>query len=99
MKMTLTDGTVIDNLTLNGNNFVSQVEVSEDIFSDNVSEVTIEDGERTYTLNNCVVEYVRQYPDGWYIFLRELTPDEIRTNNNEAQIFYTAVVTDTLMEG
>jgi hypothetical protein len=98
MKMTLTDGTVIDNLTLNGNNYVSQVEVSEDIFSDNVSEVTIEDDGNTFTLYNCILEYIRKYSDGWYIFLRELTPEEIRTNNDEAQIFFTAVATDTLME-
>ena len=40
-KITLADGTVIDNLKLNGNNFISPVEIDETIFDGNCLNVTI----------------------------------------------------------
>lgn len=45
-KITLADGTVIDNLKLNGNNFISPVEIDETIFDGNCLNVTINDGEK-----------------------------------------------------
>ncbi len=42
-KVELADGTVIDNLELNGNNFVPQEPIDRDIFEDNLSKVIITD--------------------------------------------------------
>lgn len=52
-KITLADGTVIDNLKLNGNNFISPVEIDETIFDGNCLNVTINDGEK----RRCPYEY------------------------------------------
>ena len=41
-KVTLADGTVLNNLEYNGNNFCTKEEINPDIFKDNISEVTIE---------------------------------------------------------
>ncbi|MBQ9302018.1 hypothetical protein [Butyrivibrio sp.] len=97
-SITLGDGKVIEDLTMNGNNFVSQAEVTEDDFTD-LSQVTITGSDGTEEiLKNVELNQIAHYSDGWYFILRELTPEEIRNNNNEAQIFYTAIATDTLME-
>ena len=44
-KITLADGTVINNLKLNGNNFISSTEIEESIFDGNLLTVTITEGE------------------------------------------------------
>ena len=41
-KITLADGTKLENLSLNGNNFVSENEITEDIFEGNLLKVKIE---------------------------------------------------------
>lgn len=46
-KITLADGTMLENLVLNGNNFIAQTAVSDAVFKDNMATVTItnlEDG-------------------------------------------------------
>ena len=52
-KITLDDGSTVDNLELNGNNFIAQGEVSDDTFEGKLSEVKILDKstntEETYT--------------------------------------------------
>ena len=46
-KITLADGTMLENLVLNGNNFIAQTAVSDAVFKNNMATVTItnlEDG-------------------------------------------------------
>lgn len=46
-KITLADGTALENLVLNGNNFIAQTAVGDAVFKDNMATVTItnlEDG-------------------------------------------------------
>ena len=43
MKITLQDGTVLENLKLNGNNFISDTIIETSIFQDNLGNVQIED--------------------------------------------------------
>ena len=46
-KITLADGTELNNLVLNGNNFIAQTAVDDAVFEDNMATVTItnlEDG-------------------------------------------------------
>lgn len=46
-KITLADGTTLENLVLNGNNFIAQTAVDDAVFKDNMASVTIthlEDG-------------------------------------------------------
>lgn len=98
MKMTLADGTVIDNLVLNGNNYISKEELTEDMFDGNLSVVTVEDEGATQTLNNAELYYLRQYEDEWWFVLRELTEAEVKAVKTEAQVLFTAITTDTLLE-
>ena len=44
-KITLADGTTIENLVLNGNNFIAAAVVDDAVFKDNMAAVTITDME------------------------------------------------------
>ena len=49
MKITLQDGTVLENLKLNGNNFISDTIIENTVFEDNLGNVKIEDEEGNIT--------------------------------------------------
>lgn len=94
----LGNGTVLSDLTLNGNNYVSQTEVTEDTF-EGMENVTITDSDgNEQTLNNVELVQCKKFEDGYYFVLREMTDAEVKQANNDAQILFTAVMTDTLLE-
>lgn len=94
----LASGRKFENLRLNGNNYVSVVEVTEDDFDD-LSEVTITDSEgNVQVLHNAELLQVQQYEDGFYFILAEMSEAKVRAMATEAQILYTALATDTLLE-
>ena len=77
-KITLNDGTVIDNLTMNGNNYVSPTEVDTSIFTrKNLSSVVVNDGEKDETLTNLLFVQETHMNDGYYFILRQMTDSEI----------------------
>lgn len=45
--ITLSDGKKLENLTLNGNNFISDMVIDDSFFKDNLDRVEISDGEKT----------------------------------------------------
>lgn len=53
--ITLADGTKLENLELNGNNYISDVVLDNAVFEDNLSTVTITDGETTETYEDMVL--------------------------------------------
>ena len=65
-KITLADGTALEGLTLNGNNYISDKKVTEDVFRDNLSKVTIEgpDGAQEHENMKLVqIEYSYLHPE------------------------------------
>lgn len=76
--ITLSDGTVLSNLTLNGNNYVSQTEVTEATFAGKLDTVTITDGEATEVLHDAELVQIAHYDfmPGWYFILREIPEAE-----------------------
>ena len=49
-KITLNDGTTLENLELNGNNFIAAEAVDDAVFKDNMTAVTITDMESGSTV-------------------------------------------------
>lgn len=101
-KITLADGTELKNLGLNGNNFISETEVTEDIFRGNLSKVIIEGKENGQPVKN---EYkhmelvqIAHYEDGYYFVLRELSQDELEKMKTQADIEYLAMMTNVDLE-
>jgi hypothetical protein len=97
--ITLSDGTVIANLRLNGNNYVSDTELTEDDFSGKLDGVTIEssDGAKEEHTNMELIQ-VKQYGSEWWFVLRDISEEELKAASMDAQVLYTAIVTDTLLE-
>ena len=75
-QITLHDGTVLDDLELNGNNFISEKVIDDSVFSGNLDTVTISNGETTVTYTD--MKLMSNRVDGgksWFI-LGEKTEEE-----------------------
>lgn len=103
----LADGTLIENLTLGGNNFQSETEITADMFDGNLSEVHISasDGDMTGCAYPTVlhdaelVQITHDNPDGkWWFILRELSEDELFKMRVRAQLDYIAMNSDIDLE-
>lgn len=95
----LGNGTILENLDLNGNNFVSKEELTEEVF-DGMEIVTITNNETDTVeqLHNVILVALSRYPEGWYFVLREMTEQEVKESARDAQVLFTAIATDTLIE-
>lgn len=82
----LNDGTVISDLTVNGNNLVSPVKVDESVFADNLETVTVSDGETETEYHDLELIAIQERPDGWYIALRQISPQEKQIKEMNATI-------------
>lgn len=94
-SVTLSDGTKLDNLALNGNNFVSSTKVTEADFKDKLSKVTITDDDgkdKDYT--DMVLVQVTQVGDESWFILGEKAQDDV--SKLQAAV---AALTDMIMQG
>ena len=92
--ITLADGTVLDNLKLNGNNFISNTAINADIFNENCSPVIISDGVNSETHNNMeFVQVTEQEPGKYWFVLRELSASELARIKMQSDIEYVAMMT------
>lgn len=101
-KITLADGTQLENLRLNGNNFISDTKITADTFSGNLSKVVIEgieDGKETIQeYEHMELVQIVHYKDGYYFVLRELSQDELDKIKTQADIEYLAMMSDIDLE-
>lgn len=96
----LGNGTILTDLTMNGNNFVSQTPIEEDVF-EGMGTVVISNNEDNFdeTIEHAELVALSYQPDGGYYFvLRKISAEELRQAANDAQILFTAIATDTLLE-
>lgn len=94
-SVTLSDGTKLDNLALNGNNFVSSTKLTEDNFKDKLSKVTITDDDgkaKDYT--DMVLVQVTQVGDESWFILGEKAQDDVSKLQSAV-----AALTDMIMQG
>lgn len=91
-SITLADGTVISNLRLNGNNFISGTELTRDMFVGNCSTVIIDDGETQNIHENMeLVQITKNGGEYWFI-LREISPTELSQMKMQSDIEYVAMM-------
>ena len=91
----LADGTTLSNLTVNGDNFISNVELTEDIFENNMSPVTIDtDDEHMIHDHMDLVQIVHWKENEWWFVLRDLTQQELNDAKTRADIDFIAMMTD-----
>ena len=80
--VTLSDGTTLSDLHLNGNNFVSDTPVTKEQFDYNCSPVTISDGEITETYEN----------------MRDIPPEELWKRKVTADVQYISMMTEVELD-
>ena len=101
-RIILSDGTQLNNLRLNGNNFVSEMEVTEDTFKGKLSKITIEKIEEEKTITHAYehmeLVQIAHYEDGYYFVLRELSEAELKERKMQGDIEYLAMMTDIDLE-
>ena len=99
--VTLADGTQLSGLELNGNNFVSKKEVTEETFRGKLSKVIIEGdaeadeagliGEHSNMELVQIAHYTQKthgLADGWYFALREIPANELKDRQLRADVDY-----------
>jgi hypothetical protein len=66
--ITLNNGTKLENLELNGNNYIAEGVIEDSVFQDNLTSVTITDGKTTETYTDMVLISNRVDGDrSWFI--------------------------------
>lgn len=101
-KITLSDGTQLTDLKLNGNNFISEEKIVEDDFKGKLSKVIIEgiqEGQEVkQEYEHMELVQIVHNKDGYYFVLRELSKDELDKIKTQADIEYLAMMTNVDLE-
>ena len=97
-KITLSDGTKLENLGLNGNNFISEAKITEDDFKGKLSKVTVEGKDFKQEYNNMELVQIAHYEDGYYFVLREISQEELDKLKMQSDIEYIAMMSNIDME-
>lgn len=98
--LTLANGSQIKGLSKNGTNYISSKKIDENIFNrNNLSTLTISDGETEEVLSNVVLVQQKEYSDGWHITFRELTDRELRDAEIYSKIEYISLMMGVDLEG
>lgn len=92
--ITLEDGTTLHNLTVNGDNFISQEEITQETFDGKLGTVVISDGEYEEVHKNMAIVLIQLMSDGYYFALRDLTNDEITKAKLRSDVDYIAMMSD-----
>ena len=83
----LHDGTILDNLELNGNNYISDTPIDDAVFIDNLATVEISDGEDTYVYGDMKLVANRAINGQWWFILAEKTQaDKDRERLSELEV-------------
>lgn len=92
-KITLADGTELSNLKLNGDNYISSVEIEAAVFDGNCIPVVISDGaEETVHPNMELVQIVEQNPGEYWFVLRDISDEELALIKTQSDIEYVAMM-------
>ncbi len=77
-KITLYDGTTLENLELNGNNYISNTIINDNTFINNLTTVEMNDGEQTQIYTDMKLVANRVYDDkSWFILAEKTRQDKI----------------------
>lgn len=92
-KITLADGTELDNLSLNGNNYISTELVNPVIFEGNCSPVIINDGTTDEIHDNMELVQITEVNGQYWFILRDISLDELKQIKLRSDIEYLAMMT------
>lgn len=95
----LSNGVKIENLELNGNNFISASEITAEMFAGGLSEVHISGDKGTsYTINHAKLIQIIELDGKWWFILAETPAEELLFEKISSDIDYIAMMTDIDLE-
>lgn len=92
--ITLDDGTRIENLHLNGNNFISREKLAPSDFDGKLSKIIINDGETDEVYTNMTLVQVTKMGNEYWFVLRKIPEREIKEAKLRADLDYLAMMTN-----
>lgn len=95
--ITLADGTEIKNLTLNGNNFISDTPLEESVFAGNLQTVRITGPDMEEIHENMDLVGIRQDGGKYWFVLRDLSAQELKERKMLADITGLSTTTDDMI--
>ena len=98
VTITLADGTKLQNLGINGDNFTANYEITEDVFEYNTSPVTINIDGNVEVHEHMEFVQVMKFGHEWWFILRDLTDAELRQMDIDAKLDYIAMMADIDLE-
>lgn len=75
-KIVLADGTSAENLRRNGNNYISETEITEATFAGNLSTVMVEGPDGVQTYHDMKLVQISKVGKEWWFILAEKTEQE-----------------------
>jgi len=91
-KITLSDGTELNGLRLNGNNFISDIVVQASIFESNCSPVIINNGDTDFHHENMELVQITEMTGKYWFILRDISFEELAKIKMQADIEYVAMM-------
>lgn len=88
----LADGTIIEDLLLNGDNFISKNPIASSMFGGNCSPVIINDGENEEVHENMSLVQITKMGDEYWFVLCDISKDELMRMKMQSDIEYIAMM-------
>lgn len=85
-KITLADGTSLDGLDLNGNNFISSAAVTENTFAGKLTSVTIEGPDGTQSHEDMKLVQITKVGKKYWFILADKTVEEKQKEATDARM-------------
>ena len=85
-NITLSDGTALNGLRLNGNNFISTQEITTSLFAGNLSKVVMEHDGMTEEYTDMELVQISKMGEEWWFILRKIPAEELARAALLAQI-------------
>ena len=95
--ITLADGTILKNLALNGNNFVSDTPIDAFIFENNLRTVRITGPDVDETIENLDLANIREDGGKYWFVLRRLSERELWERDTRADIHELSDTSDDII--
>lgn len=90
----LNNGMRIEDLKINGDNYISKIEVDPSILEGTLRNVVINDGERDEIHNYMELIHLTKTDDEWWFALRDIKPNDIVNMKLRSDIEYLAMMMD-----
>lgn len=93
-RVTLADGTTLDNLTMNGNNFISEETVDATVFDGTCSPIIINDGTSDEIHKHMHLVQIMDIDGKSWFVLRDIPQKELEQAKLKSDIEYLAMMCD-----